>query len=238
MSPLFDRYTDRAKRVLALATDEARRLDHSYIGTEHILLGIVREGEGKAAATLAEMGVDLTTVRDAVKYIIGRGKGGQVSEMRLTPRAKQVIEFATEEARRLGHEDIDAEHFLLGLVREGEGIAAGILESLGVNLTELGAAVEAASGPEVRAGQEDTTGRAEQDAGTEIRLTPGARKAISLAAEEARRLGHEQIGTGHLLLGLAREGEGFAAGILRSLGVTLERLRRQVRQAVSQGDTS
>ena len=238
MSPLFDRYTDRAKRVLALATEEARRLGHNYIGTEHLLLGLVREGEGKAAATLAGMGVDLTTARDAVKFIIGRGEGGQVSEVRLTPHAKKAIELATEEARRLGHEYIDAEHFLLGLVREGEGMASGILESLGVNLTELGAAVEAASGPEERAGQEDPTGRAEQDAGTEIRLTPGARKAIGLAAEEARRLGHSQIGTGHLLLGLAREDEGIAAGILHSLGATLERLRRQVRQAVSQGDTS
>ena len=137
MSPLYDKYTDRAKRVLALATEEARRFNHNYIGTEHLLLGLVREGEGIAAKVLYDMGVDLTKVRGAVEFIIGRGERVNVGDISLTPRAKKVIELATEEARRLGHTYIGTEHLLLGLVREGEGIAAGVLESLGVSLEKV-----------------------------------------------------------------------------------------------------
>ncbi len=137
MSPLYDKYTDRAKRVLALATEEARRFNHNYIGTEHLLLGLVREGEGIAAKVLYDMGVELTKVRGAVEFIIGRGERVNVGDISLTPRAKKVIELATEEARRLGHNYIGTEHLLLGLVREGEGIAAGVLESLGVSLEKV-----------------------------------------------------------------------------------------------------
>ena len=137
MSPLFDKYTDRAKRVLMLAQEEARRFNHNYIGTEHLLLGLVREGEGIAAKVLYDMGVDLTKVRSAVEFIIGRGERVNVGDISLTPRAKKVIELAAEEARRLGHNYIGTEHLLLGLVREGEGIAAGVLESLGVSLEKV-----------------------------------------------------------------------------------------------------
>ncbi len=137
MSPLFDKYTDRAKRVLMLAQEEARRFNHNYIGTEHLLLGLVREGEGIAAKVLYDMGVDLTKVRSAVEFIIGRGERVNVGDISLTPRAKKVIELAQEEARRLGHNYIGTEHLLLGLVREGEGIAAGVLESLGVSLEKV-----------------------------------------------------------------------------------------------------
>ncbi len=137
MSPLFDKYTDRAKRVLMLAQEEARRFNHNYIGTEHLLLGLVREGEGIAAKVLYDMGVDLTKVRSAVEFIIGRGERVNVGDISLTPRAKKVIELANEEARRLGHNYIGTEHLLLGLVREGEGIAAGVLESLGVSLEKV-----------------------------------------------------------------------------------------------------
>ena len=137
MSPLFDKYTDRAKRVLMLAQEEARRFNHNYIGTEHLLLGLVREGEGIAAKVLYDMGVDLTKVRSAVEFIIGRGERVNQGDISLTPRAKKVIELAAEEARRLGHNYIGTEHLLLGLVREGEGIAAGVLESLGVSLEKV-----------------------------------------------------------------------------------------------------
>ena len=137
MSPLYDKYTERAKQVLALAREEANRFNHNYIGTEHLLLGLVREGEGIAAKVLYDMGVDLTKVRSAVEFIIGRGERVNVGEISLTPRAKKVIELGHEEARRLGHNYIGTEHLLLGLVREGEGIAAGVLESLGVSLEKV-----------------------------------------------------------------------------------------------------
>src|SRR5579859_1141432 len=133
----FDKFTDRARKVLTLAQDEAQRFNHNYIGTEHLLLGLVREGEGVAARVLENMNVELSKVRTAVEFIIGRGDQPVVGEVGLTPRAKRVIELAIDEARRLGHNYIGTEHLLLGLVREGEGIAAGVLESLGVNLDKV-----------------------------------------------------------------------------------------------------
>ncbi len=141
MADRFDKFTERARRVLTLAQEEALRFNHNYIGTEHLLLGLVREGEGVAAKVLANLGVELNKVRSAVEFIIGRGDRAVMGEIGLTPRAKKVIELAVDEARRLGHHYIGTEHLLLGLVREGEGIAAGVLESLGVSLEKLRAEV-------------------------------------------------------------------------------------------------
>lgn len=122
---------------MSLAQEEAQRFQHNYIGTEHLLLGLVREGEGVAAKVLSNLGVELNKVRSAVEFIIGRGDRIVLGEIGLTPRAKKVIELAVDEARRLNHHYIGTEHLLLGLVREGEGIAAGVLESLGVNLEKV-----------------------------------------------------------------------------------------------------
>src|SRR5258708_4254945 len=133
----FDTFTERARKVLSLAQEEAQRFQHNYIGTEHLLLGLVREGEGVAAKVLSNLGVELNKVRSAVEFIIGRGDRIVLGEISLTPRAKRVIELAVDEARRLNHHSIGTEHLLLGLVREGEGIAAGVLESLGVNLEKV-----------------------------------------------------------------------------------------------------
>ena len=137
MADRFDKFTERARRVLTLAQEEAQRFNHNYIGTEHLLLGLVREGDGVAAKVLSNLGVELNKVRSAVEFIIGRGDRTTSGEIGLTPRAKRVIELAVDEARRLNHSYIGTEHLLLGLVREGEGIAAGVLESLGVNLERV-----------------------------------------------------------------------------------------------------
>ncbi|MDP9356059.1 MAG: ATP-dependent Clp protease ATP-binding subunit [Chloroflexota bacterium] len=141
MADKFDKFTERARKVLTLAQEEAQRFNHNYIGTEHLLLGLVREGDGVAARVLGNMGVQLPKVRSAVEFIIGRGETMVMGEIGLTPRAKKVIELAVDEARRLNHHYIGTEHLLLGLVREGEGIAAGVLESLGVNLEKVRAQV-------------------------------------------------------------------------------------------------
>ncbi len=141
MADKFDKFTERARKVLQLAQEEAQRFNHNYIGTEHLLLGLVREGDGVAARVLSNMGVQLPKVRSAVEFIIGRGETMIMGEIGLTPRAKKVIELAVDEARRLNHHYIGTEHLLLGLVREGEGIAAGVLESLGVNLEKVRAQV-------------------------------------------------------------------------------------------------
>src|SRR3982750_2812689 len=129
----FDRFNDRAKRVLALAQDEAIRFNHNYIGTEHLLLGLVREGEGVAARVLDSLGVELSKVRTAVEFIIGRGDSTtSPAEITLSPRTKKVIELAIDEARKLGHSHVGTEHLLLGLAREMGHTASGVLESLGV----------------------------------------------------------------------------------------------------------
>src|SRR5213079_1884863 len=137
MADRFDKFTERARKVLQLAQEEAQRFNHNYIGTEHILLGLVREGDGVAARVLNNLGIELHNVRSRVEFIIGRGDRMVMGEIGLTPRAKRVIEFAIDEARRLNHKFIGTEHLLLGLIREGEGIAAGVLESLGVSLAKV-----------------------------------------------------------------------------------------------------
>ncbi|MDQ3096987.1 MAG: HIT domain-containing protein [Chloroflexota bacterium] len=131
----FDRFNDRAKRVFALAQDEAVRFDHSYIGTEHLLLGLVREGEGVASRALQALGAELPKLRTAVELIVGRGDSAtSPSEITLSPRTKKVIELAMNEANEPGHTHVGTEHLLLGLVREGEGIASGVLRSFGITL--------------------------------------------------------------------------------------------------------
>ena len=133
----FDRFTGRARKVLTLAQEEANRFQHNYIGTEHLLVGLISEGDGVAAKVLRRMGVNLYEVRRDVEAIIGRGDRIVLGNIGLTPRAKKVIALAVDEARRLNHTSIGTEHLLLGLVREGEGIAAGVLASLGVELEQV-----------------------------------------------------------------------------------------------------
>jgi len=142
MTSRFEKFSERARRVLTLAQEEAQKLNHSYIGTEHILLGLVREEEGIAAKVLTNLGVGLSKVRASVEFVIGRGEKATTNETGLTPRARRVIELAIDEARRLGHGYIGTEHLMLGLLREGEGIAAGVLDSLGITLERTRAEVE------------------------------------------------------------------------------------------------
>ena len=137
MGSRFEKFSERARRVLSLAQEEAQRFNHNYIGTEHILLGLVRETEGVAARVLSSLAVDLSKVRSAVEFIIGRGEKPPQGEIGLTPRAKKVVELAVDEARRMNHTYIGTEHLLIGLMREGEGVAAGVLESLSVTLDKV-----------------------------------------------------------------------------------------------------
>ena len=133
----FDRFTERARTVMQLAQEEAQRLQHNYIGTEHLLLGLLREREGVAGKVLTSMGVDLDQARQAVEGIVGRGEHLVSGEIHLTPRAKKVVELAVDEARRLHHHFLGTEHLLLGMLREGQGIGAGVLESFGLSLQEV-----------------------------------------------------------------------------------------------------
>ncbi|HEY5891361.1 MAG TPA: ATP-dependent Clp protease ATP-binding subunit [Acidimicrobiia bacterium] len=134
---MFERFTDRARRVVVLAQEEARLLNHNYIGTEHILLGLLNEGEGIAAQALESLDIDLTSVRDEVVKIIGQGKQSPSGHIPFTPRAKKVLELSLREALQLGHNYIGTEHILLGLIREGEGVAAQVLQQLGAELQKV-----------------------------------------------------------------------------------------------------
>src|SRR5699024_993204 len=130
---MFGRFTERAQKVLALAQEEANRLKHNNIGTEHILLGLIREGSGIAAKALVELGLETKQIQTEVEKLIGKGNHSFQS-VHYTPRAKKVVELSQDEARKLGHPYVGTEHILLGLIREGEGVAARVLHNLGINL--------------------------------------------------------------------------------------------------------
>jgi ATP-dependent Clp protease ATP-binding subunit ClpA len=192
---MFERFTDRARRVVVLAQEEARMLDHNYIGTEHILLGLIHEGEGVAATALLALGISLKTVRSQVEIIIGRGQGPGAGHIPFTPRAKKVLEFSLREALQLGHNYIGTEHILLGLIREGEGVAAQVLQKLGADLNRVrqeviqllqGDAVrgEAQPGPPIE--PEDFTARVAR-----------AEEIEAVAREVAAEFGHASVEPGH-----------------------------------------
>jgi ATP-dependent Clp protease ATP-binding subunit ClpC len=130
---MFERFTDRARRVVVEAQNEARTLNHDYIGTEHILLGLIREGHGLGAKALESLGISLDTVRQEVQEIIGQGQHAPSGHIPFTPQAKNVLELALSESKALGHDYIGTEHILLGLIREGDGVAAQVLVKLGAD---------------------------------------------------------------------------------------------------------
>ena len=206
---------DEAFAVLGFGVEEARRLSHNYIGTEHLLLGLLRAPDTAAGHLLGDLGVELAKVRDAVELIIGRGDR-PVGEPHFTPRARKVILLAMDEARRLGGPAAGAEHLLLGIVREGEGIANGVLESLLVSPDKIRAQVLEALGQPPPL---ETPSPLRTD-----RLSRLTRKALLQAQLAARWYYHPQVDTEHLLLGLVRERGGAGARALRELGGDLARV--------------
>ncbi len=193
---MFQRFTDRARRVVVLAQEEASRLDHNYIGTEHILLGLICEGEGVAAEALKSLGIGLDPVRQQVEEIIGRGEEAPQGHIPFTPRAKKVLELSLRESKQLGHNYIGTEHILLGLIREGDGVAAQVLVKLGadrkrvrqqvIQLLHGRAAEEPGPGVDIRpemAAPPPPPARQEQWA--------AARRALPDLAEQSRQLAAE-----------------------------------------------
>jgi ATP-dependent Clp protease ATP-binding subunit ClpC len=134
---MFERFTHRARRVVVLAQEEARTLNHNHIGTEHLLLGLIREGEGVAPRALESLRISLEAVRRQVEEIIGQGQEVPAGHIPFTPRAKKVLELALREAHELKHHYLGTEHILLGLIREGEGVAAQVLQKLGADLNQV-----------------------------------------------------------------------------------------------------
>ena len=245
----FDKFNDQARRVFGYAQEEAQNLKHNYIGTEHLLLGLIHEENSTASVMLRNIGVEGAKIRTGVEFIVGRGDPNfPQPQAGLTPRSKRVIEEAVNEARHLGHSYIGTEHVLLGMLREGEGIAAGVLESQGVNLEKARTAlVHVLSNP-----QQSTSEQAQEPRGlspsqsrpvTRPRatailqthstkpyesypFTDQAHKVIEAAREEALNFQHNYIGTEHLLLGLLNQSDSVAGAVLQNLGVELDSVRR------------
>ncbi|HEX7735954.1 MAG TPA: Clp protease N-terminal domain-containing protein [Ktedonobacteraceae bacterium] len=257
-----ERFTERARRVLSLAQEEAQRFQHDYVGTEHFLLGLIREGEGSAAQILLKLGADLEMVRRKADEIVGTGAVWQPGKMGLTPNAKKVLELAVDEARKLNHHYIGSEHLLLGLLRLSECVAVYILQVLGIEATavrmEIFQVLNAVS-QEMPPAQErelflgwarterqerkvfdmeQTTGPGEPRGGRDRfdKFDVDACRALSLAQEEAQRFQHNYIGTEHLLLGLVRLDESVVGQVLNRLGIELAKVRSSVEFIIGHGD--
>ena len=189
---MFERFTEKAIKVIMLAQEEARRLGHNFVGTEQVLLGLIGEGTGVAAKTLKSMGVNLKDARAEVEKIIGRGSGFVAVEIPFTPRAKRVLELSWDEARQLGHNYIGTEHLLLGLIREGEGVAARVLENLGVDLNKVRSNVIKMLGeskPQATAGGAGSSSSSSSSSSSGKTKTPSLDefgRDLTLAAQELR----------------------------------------------------
>lgn len=227
---MFERFTEKAIKVIMLAQEEARRLGHNFVGTEQILLGLIGEGTGVAAKTLKSMGVNLKEARTEVEKIIGRGSGFVAVEIPFTPRAKRVLELSWDEARQLGHNYIGTEHLLLGLIREGEGVAARVLENLGVDLnkvranvikmlgeTRTGATTAAAPGGRTKTPTVDEFGTDLTQAAQEQRLDPvvGREKEVERVVQIlGRRTKNNPVLIGEPGVGKTAIAEGLASKII------------------------
>jgi ATP-dependent Clp protease ATP-binding subunit ClpC len=225
---MFERFTDRARRVVVLAQEEARMLNHNYIGTEHILLGLIHEGEGVAAKALESLGISLEAVRSQVEEIIGQGQAAPTGHIPFTPRAKKVLELSLREALQLGHNYIGTEHILLGLIREGEGVAAQVLQKLGADLNRVRQQViQLMSGHMVGADLVE-----EPPAGSRFleRFTGPGHRVLELASESARGLGHKAIEPADILLGLITAPDAPVAELLASWGVDLAAVRGRIEE--------
>ena len=236
---MFERFTEKAIKVIMLAQEEARRLGHNFVGTEQVLLGLIGEGTGVAAKTLKSMGVTLKDARAEVEKIIGRGSGFVAVEIPFTPRAKRVLELSWDEARQLGHNYIGTEHLLLGLIREGEGVAARVLENLGVDLNKIRANVvkmlgetkpqgvssgsssssSSSSGGKTKTPSLDEFGRDLTLAAQELRLDPvvGREKEIERVIQIlARRTKNNPVLIGEPGVGKTAVAEGLATRIVNA----------------------
>ena len=217
---MFERFTDRARRVVVLAQEEARLLNHNYIGTEHILLGLIAEAEGVAAKVLVGLGISAESVRAKVEAIIGEGGGSPTGHIPFTPRAKKVLELSLREALQLGHNYIGTEHILLGLIREGEGVAAQVLVNLGADLSAVRQAVMQRLSGHTTRGMPRT-----QHSAVERRETPAMLKAGAMARRLAKG---RAVGSHHLLRALLADEDSLAAKALAELGVTAQAVEERL----------
>ena len=237
---MFERFTNRARHSVVLAQEEARRLQHNYIGTEHVLLGLLGEPEGVAFRALEGFGMSLDGTREEVKAIVGTGTGKASSgHIPFTPRAKKTLEYALREALELHHNYIGTEHILLGVIREGDGVGAQVLKQHSADLTPIRMAVldllttvpaDATRGRRwLRRRAAVGPGEASEPSGQpEMRTTPAADTSLS---EAARLAGSQPVGSHHLLLAALGDPDTAAARALAALGVDLDQAKEALRAA-------
>jgi ATP-dependent Clp protease ATP-binding subunit ClpA len=251
---MFERFTDRARKVMALANQEAHRFNHEFIGTENILLGMIKEGSGVGVTVLKNLGVDTQRLWHEVERLVKRGPDRvTMGKLPQTSRAKKVIEYAIEEMREMEKKlnrrlNVGTEHILLGLLRESEGIAAQVLMILGLRIEQVRGEVLALEGKKEPLMEREP--RTWEDKGENKllierersgamsqyeRFADGARKVMVLANQVAHRFNHEYIGTEHILLGLIKEGSGIGVTVLKNLGVDMEMLWSEVERLLIRG---
>lgn len=239
-------FTPRAQQALALARKEADRFNHNFVGTEHLLLGIIRLGQGVAVNVLQKLGFDLQSIRKEVEKQVGTGPDQKIiGNIPYTPRVKKVLSLAAKEAKALSHTYVGTEHILMGLLREGDGVAARVLTSLGVKtdrtreeiLKELDPNFAAEYILERQSLKPMTPAEIEQAEQAQVlsEFTPRAQQVLGFARKEADSFNHTYVGTEHLLLGLIRLGSGVAVTILKQLGMDLEATRKEVLKHVAAG---
>lgn len=245
---MWERFTEKARRIIILAQEEATRLGHGYVGTEHILLGLIKGKPNVGEATLRGMGILLDVLRNNIETMVIRGDVAPSREKVFTPRTKTVLELSFDEARYWGHDYIGTEHILLGLLREGEGVAARILIQLGVNLEKARKQVAHLLGTEPitvpyrgatgKTGHQES-GRVSVNVSFELltNFNIPAHDALKFAHDEAAQHGHSYVDTEHLLLGLLRE-KNTATQILESLGFDIEALRKNVEDMMAKAHTA
>ena len=239
--PMFERFTNKARHVVVLAQEEARRLQHNYIGTEHVLLGLLGESDGLAFRVLQGYGISLEGTREEVKAVVGTGKATISGHIPFTPRAKKTLELALREALQLHHNYIGTEHILLGVIRAGNGVGAQILKQHSGDLTAVRMAVLellSTAPTDVTRGRRWLRRRVasvagpgeepEPDESAELRTTPAADTSLS---EAARLAGSHPVGSHHLLLAALGDPDTAAARALAALGVNLVQAREALRNA-------
>jgi ATP-dependent Clp protease ATP-binding subunit ClpA len=196
---VFERFTGRARRVVVLAQEEARMLNHNYIGTEHILLGLIGEGEGLAARALQSLRISLEAVRSEVESIVGQGQAAPTGHIPFTPRAKKVLELSLREALQLGHNYIGTEHILLGLIREGQGVAAQVLQKLGADLNRVRQQVIQVLSTSLRPPEQEGPALPELDP---VRLADRGKRARTAAEAVVSALGSPDLTPIDVVIGL------------------------------------
>jgi ATP-dependent Clp protease ATP-binding subunit ClpA len=228
-------FSERVRKVLAMAQDESAALNHEYVGTEHLLLALIHEGSGVAVAALQNLRVDLREVERLIRDTVKPGPPGEshlTHDRPFTSRAKKCLELAMASARDLDHNYVSTEHLLLGIIREEKGIAAQVLAHVGAKLRPVSDEIVRLLGT-VDASQANPVPAAKGMTG--YSFTERVRKVLAMSREDAAALHHGYVGTEHLLLAMIREGEGVGTAVLQNLNVDLEKAARIVRETIEKG---